>query len=141
MNCEYVYKKKNFAVNGIDQAQFFFANGDYFTLTHDELAEADVKFYDKLSAVNMGFCPFACGGYIRCKIKENKTKRDGHLLYRCDAYGKTVNEYIKNRCLSEGDIRYIRLFNKNHWSFCFYCVTTVRLQDDFLVFEFFVTKL
>ena len=135
MNCEYFCKKKSFVANKVEEAQIFFSNGDFFTLTRKEILEVSVKFYDELRAGEKGFCAVAKSGFFKCKI--NAKKYSGNqLLYENKEYGKDMKTYLENRCVKEGGICYVRLFDKNHWYVPFYCIASARTEDDFLIFEF-----
>lgn len=136
MNCEYFCKKKSFIAKEIEQAQIFFTNGDYFTLTKTEIVEISVKFYDELRVGERGFCAVAKNGFIKCKINGKKKRRGGQLLYKNSEYGKDIKDYLENRCVKEGGIRYVRLFDENHWHVPFYCIASARKEDDFLILEF-----
>lgn len=134
MNCEYFCKKKSLTrmKNG---AQIFFANGDYFELHKQEIADLSVTFYDELRAGERGFCPVAKSGFLKCK-PDGRRSREG-ILYENPAYGKSGGkEYIEKRCVQEGGICYVRLFDTNNWHVAFYCAATARMEDGFLVFEF-----
>ena len=135
MNCEYFCKKKSFASESVEEAQIFFANGDFFTLAKKEIVEISVNFYDELCVGERGFCAVAKNGFIKCKIN-GKKHRGEQLLYKNNEYGKDIKDYLENRCVKEGGIRYVRLFDENHWHMPFYCIAGARMEDDFLIFEF-----
>ena len=116
--------------------QIFFANGDLFTLAKKEIVDVTVKFHDVLRVGERGFCPVAKSGFIKCKISSKRKHRGEELLYENNEYGKNIKFYLENRCVKEGGIRYIRLFDENHWHVPFYCVATARMQGDFLIIEF-----
>ena len=94
-----------------------------------------MKFYDELRAGERGFCAVAQNGFFKCKIS-GKKHRGEQLLYQNSEYGKDIKAYLENRCVSEGGIRYVRLFDENHWHVPFYCIADARMEDDFLVLEF-----
>ena len=135
MNCEYFCKKKTLIANGVEEAQIFFLNGDFFTLTKKEILEVSIKFYDELCVGERGFCAVAKSGFLKCKIN-GKNHRGNQLLYEDKEYGKDIKTYLENRCVKEGGIRYMRLFDENHWYVPFYCIANARMEDDFLIFEF-----
>ena len=135
MNCEYFCRKKTLTANEVEEAQIFFSNGDFFTLTKKEILEVSIKFYDELCAGEMGFCAVAKSGFLKCKIN-GKKHRGNQLLYEDKEYGKDIKTYLENRCVKEGGIRYMRLFDENHWHVPFYCIANARMEDDFLIFEF-----
>ena len=135
MNCEYFCEKKTLIANGVEEAQIFFLNGDFFTLTKKEILEVSIKFYDELCAGERGFCAVAKSGFLKCKIN-GKKHRGNQLLYEDKEYGKDIKTYLENRCVKEGGIRYMRLFDENHWHVPFYCIADARMEDDLLIFEF-----
>ena len=135
MNCEYFCKKRTFVANEVEEAQVFFSNGDFFTLVKEEILEISVKFYDELRVGEKGFCAVAKSGLLKCKIN-GKKDRGNQLLYENGEYGKDRKTYLENRCVKEGGIRYVRLFDENHWHMPFYCIADARMEDDFLIFEF-----
>ena len=141
MNCEYIVKKKEFNSNQVKSAQIFFANGDYFTLRGGEIAGVNVAFYDELRMGEEGYCPTAQGGFLKCRIRNKKAKGglDRCLLYENPEYGKTMKEYLENRCVKEGGIRYIRLFDSNYWHLPFYCTVSAEMQGEFLILNFLPT--
>lgn len=136
MNCEYFCNKKSFAAGEVEEAQIFFTNGDFFALAKKEIVEVTVKFYDELCVAERGFCPVAKSGFIKCKINNKSRHRGEQLLYKNNEYGKDIKSYLENRCVKEGGIRYVRLFDENHWHVPFYCVAGARKEDDFLILEF-----
>ncbi len=114
----------------------FFANGDFFTLAKTEIAEATVTFYDELRVGEGGFCPIAKSGFIKCKISSKRKHKGEQMLYKNSEYGKDIKEYLENRCVKEGGIHYVRLFDRNHWHVPFYCIADARREDEFLILEF-----
>ena len=135
VNCEYFCKKMSFVSNKLEQAQIFFTNGDFFTLIKEEIMKISVKFYDELRVGERGFCAVAKKGFLKCKI--NAKKHSGEqLLYENNEYGKDIKAYLENRCVKEGGICYVRLFDENHWHTPFYCIADARKEDDLLILEF-----
>lgn len=136
MKGEYFCKKHTVVAKNVQEAQIFFANSDYFTLNKKEIVDLKVVFYDELRVGELGFCPIAKSGYIKCRINDKRRRNGEQLLYQNDEYGKDIKEYLEKRCVKEGGIRYVRLFDKNSWHVPFYCFATARIEDDYLVLEF-----
>lgn len=136
MGCQYCCPKKAFRANDVSMAQVFFANGDFFTLSKKEIVELDVQFYDILCAGERGFCPVASGGHIKCKIRDGKKWKGEMLLYCNASYGENLETYLVRRCVEEGQIRYVRLFDQWNWSFSFYCNADAASQGEYLILQF-----
>ena len=137
MSCEYFVKKKAFAPRKIEKVQMFFANGDFVTLAKREIVDISVTFYDELRVGEMGFCPVAKSGFLKCRIKSSRKRGYyKYLVYERSEYGEIFKEYFENRCTREGGIRYMRIFDENSWHVPFYCIASARKQDDFLIFDF-----
>ena len=136
MNSEYFCKKKSLNPREIEMAQIFFANGDFVTLSKKEIVDISIVFYDELRIGERGFCPAAKGGFLKCRINGKSRHRGENLLCECSEYGNNFKEYFENRCTKENGIRYMRIFDENHWHVPFYCIVNARKQDDLLVFEF-----
>ncbi len=115
MSYEFVCSKKEFKKQEISKAQVFFRNGDYFELSGSEIIDISLQFYDTLIANERGFTPVAKGGYIKCKFSKLAPRYDSSLLYNQKEYKKDRKVYLEERCINEGGLYYIRLFNRNHW--------------------------
>ena len=135
MKCEYFCKKKSFDPRKIEEAQVFFSNGDFVTLSKGEIVDLSIKFYDELRVGEEGFCPVAKSGFVKCKISRKNRRNGDSLLYDNSEYGKNFKEYFENRCVNENGIRYMRIFDENFWHLPFYCFATGRMQDGFLILD------
>ncbi|MBQ8375372.1 MAG: hypothetical protein IJX98_07380 [Clostridia bacterium] len=140
MNYEYVCKKVQLDKKEFREAQVFFRNGDFFQLSIGEIVDIDIQFYDTLIAGERGFCPVAKSGLIKCKLKDRKPQYDNSLLYNQKEYSKNRKAYLENRCIEEGGIYYIRLFDKNHWHYGIYGDIVAYKEDGYLIFKFQANK-
>ena len=136
MSYEYVCQKVKFSANKFYEAQMFFRNGDYFELSKGEIIEIDINFYDTLIAGEHGFCPIAKSGFIKCKIKEKAPKHARAFVYNQNEYAKNRKEYLEQRCVNEGGIYYLRLFDCNHWHYSIYVETVASLENGYMILRF-----
>ena len=67
-------QKKTLTANEVEEAQIFFLNGDFFTLTKKEILEVSIKFYDELCAGERGFCAVAKADFSNVKSMERITE-------------------------------------------------------------------
>ncbi len=136
MSYEYVYPKKEFRKEEIEQAQIFFRNGDFFELAKGEIVDIDLQLYDTLIAGEKGFCPVVKSGFIKCKLRKNAPHYDSSLLYNRKEYLKNRKNYLEERCVNEGGIYYVRLFDKNFWHNAIYGDVMAYKDRDELVLAF-----
>lgn len=136
MSYEYVCPKKQFQKEEIEKAQVFFRNGDFFELAKGEIVDIDIQFYDKLIAGEKGFCPVVKSGFIKCKLGKNKPRYDSSLLYNKKEYSKNRKQYLEERCVNEGGVYYIRLFDENYWHYAIYGDVVAYKDGEGLVFSF-----
>lgn len=115
MDFEYVCAKKMFEKKEIKEAQIFFRNGDFFELSENEIIDINLQFYDTLIANEQMFSPVVKSGYIKCRFRSVFPKYDSSFLYNVKEYRRDRIKYLENRCLNEGGLYYIRLFDENHW--------------------------
>ena len=136
MSYEYVYPKKKFQKDEVEKVQVFFRNGDFFELAKGEIADIDVQFYDSLIAGEKGFCPVVKSGFIKCKLGKNKPRYDSSLVYDRKEYSRNRKDYLEERCVNEGGVYYIRLFDENHWHTAIFGDVIAHKDGDMLVFSF-----
>lgn len=136
MGYEYVCQKVKLNAKEFGEAQIFFRNGDYFELSKGEIIEMDIQFYDTLITGERGFCPVAKSGFIKCKIKEKAPKYNQVFVYNKNEYAKNRKKYLEQRCVNEGGIYYLRLFNNNNWHYGIYAETVAYLENDYLILRF-----
>lgn len=136
MSYEYVCPKKEFSAKEIEKAQIFFRNGDFFELAKGEILDICLQFYDTLIAGERGFCPVVKSGFIKCKLKKNKPRYDSSLVYNRKEYAKDRKSYLEERCVHEGGIYYIRLFDEYHWYYAIYGDIVADKEGDTLVLSF-----
>ena len=135
MNYEYTCKKVKLDAKTFKEGQVFFRNGDYFDLLACEIIEIDVQFYDTLVAENKHFCPVAKSGFVKCKII-NKPKQNRACVYNQKEYNRSRKSYLEQRCVNEGGIFFIRLFDSNNWHHEFFADVVATLEDGFLFLRF-----
>lgn len=134
---EYFTPKKKFKKKDFEFMYLFFDNGDYFSLHGCEIAEIQLKLYDRLVWGEGGFCPVAESGYIKLRVrKKNKALYDGMFLYNAEEYIKDRKSYIENRCVKEGGIKCVRLFDENHWHNTIYGDIVAATDGEFLLLNF-----
>ena len=141
MSYEYTCPKKQFNAREIKKAQIFFRNGDYFELSCREIIDIDIQFYDTLIAGERGFCPVGKSGFIKCKINDKKPKYDSSLVYDRKEYYKSRKNYLEQRCVNEGGVYYVRLFDENSWHYGVYGDIVVYKEDDYLILKFQANKI
>ena len=115
MSYEFVCPKKEFKKKEISKAQVFFRNGDCFEVSGREILDISLQFYDNLIVNEKGFSPVVKSGYIKCKFDRLAPKYDSSLLYNQKEYKKDRKTYLEERCVNEGGLYYIRLFDENNW--------------------------
>jgi len=133
---EYSCPKKEYDIKDVYGAQLFFRNGDYIELQKEEIIDVSLQFYDTLVAGEKGFCPVAKSGYIKCKLKEKRTKYDRALLYNEKEFRKDKKQCLENRFLNEGGLFYVRLFNEYCWHMGIYGDIVASKDGEYLLFSF-----
>lgn len=134
---EYVYPKKKFEKKDIDFMYLFFDNGDYVSLHGSEVVDIQLKLYDRLVWGERGVCPVAESGFIKLKVnKKNKAIYDGVFLYNAKKYRNDRKGYIEHRCVQEGGISSVRLFDENNWYDTICGSIVAEMDDEFLVLKF-----
>jgi hypothetical protein len=89
-----------------------------------------------LIAGERGFCPVAKSGFIKCKIKEKAPKYTCAFVYDQKEYAKNRKEYLEQRCVNEGGIYYLRLFDRNHWHYGIYVEAVASLEGGYMILRF-----
>lgn len=134
---KYIYPKKKFNKKDIDFMYLFFDNGDYFSLHGSEVVDLKLNLYDRLVWGERAICPVVESGYIKLDVKKrNKSIYHGHFLYNAKEYRGNRKTYIENRCVREGGISHIRLFNENNWHDTLYGNITAETEGEFLILKF-----
>ncbi len=137
MNLEYVYPKKQYEKKDIEFMYLFFDNGDYVSLNGSEVVEIKVNLYDRLVWGERGVCPVAESGYIKLKVeKTNKAIYNETFLYNSKDHKRDRKGYIEHRCVLEGGIKSVRLFNKNNFHDTIYGNIAGEMDGEFLVLKF-----
>lgn len=136
MNQEYTYPKLKFQKEAITSLNLFFDNGDYLPISGEELAEISVNLYDKLICNGESFSPVAESGFLKFKLKENVKNIDSAFLYNLKEYKKSRKSYIENRCVHEGGLRCVQLFDENNWHYTIFANTVAEINGEFLIISF-----
>lgn len=137
MVSEYVYPKKKFEKSNIEFMYLFFDNGDYVSLDGKEVVEIKVNLYDRLIWGECDICPVAESGFIKLNIrKANKAIDKRAFLYSAEEFEKDRKGYIEHRCVREGGMRSIRIFDENHWHDTIYGNIVGETDGEFLVLKF-----
>ena len=84
-------------------------------MSGSEIVDISLQFYDTLIANEKGFSPVVKSGYIKCRFSKLAPRYDSSLLYNQKEYKKDRKTYLEERCVNEGGLYHIRLFDKNNW--------------------------
>ncbi len=79
------------------------------------------------------------GGKRVIKLKVDQTNHSLYhdvFLYNAEEYNRNRKTYIENRCVNEGGIKSVRLFNENNWHDTIYGNIVRELKDGFLILKF-----
>lgn len=134
---EYVYPKKNFEKDDVGVMRLFFDNGDYLSFRGGEIADMRLKLYDRLVAGERGFCTVAESGYIKLKVsRKDDIDYPDEFLYNSEEYRKDRKSYIEKRCVNEGGIKFIRLFDEDNRHDTIYGNIAAAMDGGFLVLTF-----
>ncbi len=137
MSFEYTYPKKKFDKKDIIFMYLFFDNGDYISLNGSEVVDIKINLYDRLISGERGLCPVAESGYIKLNVdKKNKAIYEGFFLYNAKEYKKDRKEYIEHRCVYEGGVKSVRLFDENNWHDTIYGNIACETDGEFLTLKF-----
>ena len=74
MNCEYFCEKKTLIANGVEEAQIFFLNGDFFTLTKKEILEVLLNFMMSFAQGKGAFVRLPKADFSNVKLTERITE-------------------------------------------------------------------
>lgn len=132
---EYKIKKEVFRKEDIHFMRIFFENGDYLPVSGRELQDFSVKLYDRLVLENNSYtrhcCPVVESGFIKFKpTKKVKGFYTDAYLNNYREYSKDRSLYIKNRLISENDVKYVQIFDKNDWRHTLLGNITAQVDDN-----------
>lgn len=134
---KYTYPKKKFDKKDVNFMYVLFDNGDYISINGSEVIDLKISLYDRLVWNEQGVCPVAESGFIKLKINRiNKAIYREVFLYDVKEYKKDRIAYIQNRCVNEGGIACVRLFNENNWHDTIRGNIVGELDGEFLVLKF-----
>lgn len=137
MSMEYIYPKKKFEKKDINFLYLFFDNGDYISLHGSEVIDIKVNLYDRLVWREQGASPVAESGFLKLKVnKKNKAIYNEVFLYNAKEYRRDRKGYIEQRCIREGGIKCVRLFDENNWHNTIYGNIVGETDGEFLVLKF-----
>ncbi len=136
MNYEYFCPKKDYKNKKICYAQIFFRNGDYVNLSEREVISVAVKFYDSLIAKEQGFCAVGKRGKIILNINAKRPYIDDTLVYNLQNYYNDRKKYIEERCVNQGEISHVCLFDDNHVVDTIYGDIVANKKEEKLVLSF-----
>ena len=112
---EFKVKKKVFDAQEVKFIRVVFDNGEFIPFASNEIADMNVRLYDRLVIHNNDICPVAESGAIELNVsKRIDYAFDSAIVYDVDAYEKDRVAYIKNR-FAQGGISYVMLFNDDNW--------------------------
>lgn len=137
MRSEYFYPPKTLVKANIEFAQVVFQNGDYLTIKKNEILEASLALCDELIRTGTGVCPILRTGFLKCRIQYCKrAKYQNVSLYNPQEYIKDRKSYIENRCVKEGKIKAIRVFDANDWHYTLYGEIVASVEGENMVLSF-----
>lgn len=137
MNKKYIFPKMQYLKNDTKSLYIFFDNGDYLQIKCAEIINISINVYDKLIRSHHGFNPVVESGYLKLKICNKPAfTHTSHFLYNESDFLKNRKNYIENRCINEGGITEIWLFNENNWHKVLHCKAQAKKEDDFLIINF-----
>lgn len=133
----YVAEKIKYAKEDINFMYVFFENGDYVEIKGSEIVNLSINTYDKLIRSYKGYNPIAESGYIKFKISDKRALTNlSHVVYNEKDYKNNRKTYIENRCINEDSVREIWLFDRCNCHNVLHCNVKVKMEDEFLIFEF-----
>jgi len=134
---KYTYPKKKFDKKDVEFMYVFFDNGDFISLNRNEVVDLEISLYDRLIQNERGVCPVAESGFIKLIINRiNKAIYNNVFVYNAKEYKKDRIAYIQNRCVNEGGITCVRLFDENNWHDTIYGNIVGEMDGKFLVLKF-----
>ncbi len=134
---KYTYPKKKFDKKDVEFMYVFFDNGDFISLNGNEVVDLEISLYDRLIQNERGVCPVAESGFIKLIINRiNKAIYNSVFVYNAKEYKKDRIAYIQNRCVNEGGITCVRLFDENNWHDTIYGNIVGEMDGEFLVLKF-----
>ena len=136
MNYEYTCKKKTYDLKNYNRAQILFLNGDFIEIYGKEIVELQVVLYDQLVHYYKHYLPVAKSGFIKLKISTIKPLHPRSSVYNEKELLTYRKPYIQKRCVEEGGIFAIRLFNEDDWSDIILGNISARLEDKFIILTF-----
>lgn len=136
MKHEYHTPKYVMAREDINFMQLFFDNGDYLSVSGEEIVSLSLLLYDGLILSENAYCPVIQGGSMRLALREDASFcYDGHFVCREKDYRRSRAQYIRKRLL-DGGLRAIRLFDENNWHFTYHCRASAKDGEDGLFVGF-----
>lgn len=136
MTCKYVVKKSCPDVRDISHMYVFFKNGDFFKIRRKEIMDVKLHLYDNLVLHKREFSPVCESGFIKLRIKNEKSKHESFHLYNPEEFGGDRRLYIENRLLTEGGIDHICMFNENNWHKSFFGDAYAEREDGYLIIKY-----
>jgi len=137
MNREYVFSKQKFQKEGIEVLKLFFDNGDYFPIKSEELIDISVNLYDRPVWNGGSYSPVAESGFLKLKIDENaQLDCENYFLYNKEDYEANRKNYIENRCVNEGGLKCVRLYDDLNWHNTIFGNTVAEIDGEFLIIKF-----
>lgn len=136
-NNVYTYPKRKYDKKEVSFMYMFFDNDDYVSVNGSEVVDMSVKVCDKLVRHDDGVSPVAESGFIKLKIgKTAKSNHNKQFVYNPEEYRKNRKQYIEQRCITEGGLKEIWLFDKLNWHNVLLGNLHAKMDKDYLVLEF-----
>lgn len=133
----YIFPKMKYTKNETSFMYIFFDNGDFLEIKGSEIVNYSIKVYDKLIKSHQGFNPVIESGYLKLKIcNKPQFANSEHFLYNESDFKKDRKNYIEDRCINEGRITEIWLFDTNNWHKVLHCEAQAKKEDEFLIINF-----
>lgn len=133
----YIFPKMKYAKNETSFLYIFFDNGDFLEIKSSEIVNFSINVYDKLIRSHQGFNPVIESGYLKLKICNKPAfVNSNHFLYNEEDFKKDRKGYLENRCINEGGITEIWLFDSSNCHRVLHCKAQAKKEDEFLIISF-----
>jgi hypothetical protein len=135
MGLRYTYPKEklNFKIHNL---YIFFYDGNYISISEQEIVSANINYYDKPIWEEDCYCPVAESGFIKLKISKKIQRNQYVFLHDESKYIKDRKFYIENRCVNEGQIKGILLYDENNWHLSVFGNIVAVMDGEYLLIKF-----
>jgi hypothetical protein len=142
MDSQYIYPKSKLNKFKPKFLQIFFYDGNYVSINKKEIVSTSINYYDKLIWEENCLCPVGKNGFVKLKIEDKiLSYYNESFLYDSEEFEKDRKSYIINRCINEGRIKCVRLFNYLNWHITIYGNIVATCEDDYLILNYVPNEL